>query len=207
MLIDFCFVVKFQQVIFYAFTQTKSTVELSDALEALRKRHDEKPVIAIYVDNVEQEREFLKNGNDVFQGFGEKVYILHDPFHKLFNISRALPKDHPLGKAFLRELSAALFTVDGEDKKRWEEEIGQKMQDEESFFHSKSDEFAFFRDRCRRHLITVGNEGQKEALVAKIRDICRKYNERIPLVDENVSKQIASLTNAINSDAFGTPPG
>lgn len=198
-------------MISFAFTHTKSMVELADGLELLRQRLERLqgcPPLVVYADNVDQIEDFLRTGKvgpeqTSFKGFGEDLDVLYDPFHKLMNIAKSLPKKHELAKDFMRNLTNALFTKESGDLDAWTAYFDQC--DKDGIRTSKNRDKAL-RERCRLFLPRIDNTEEQKETIRKLNDVYTLYEEKSLELLKNARKPFKALEFAIKEGKLGESP-
>jgi len=207
---------EYGQVIFYAFTKSKSTQELASNLEELKARwvKDDGSVggpRVWYVDNVSTERNFLRRGNTAgtFTGFGNDMLVLADPFHIIYNIGLTMRAKHPMTQSFMGLLTDILFEQDESCIEFWSNHLVQSGR--ATTEEVKSGKFrSYMRRRVRRYLHPLHDDAKKKSRIDKIWALLAKFTSKLdssnhPCFTESTYTAIQGLVKAIEDDTLGDP--
>ena len=141
----------------------------------------------IYCDNPDcGVAELMKIGNDVFDGFGDELLCLADPFHVIYNIVRATPTKHPLHKESAGALTDLFLPSYEDDKQLWIKKLIESGEATESEVNGNF-RGSPWRRHCRRLMVTVGDTDGIAELKGNLDKLLKEYNDK---VDKNQNSLI-----------------
>ena len=205
------------QVLYWAYTKTKSYTELARALSMLQgrwKKHGENGPRYWYVDNPLEVKHFLKTGHGApieseFKGFDSLDGVLKDPFHVMNDLSSTFNKKHPLYDKCRGEFRDAFFTTDEKNKQWWTDYLvsNQKYTAAEVAGWTA----AFWAKRCKRHMMPLGDAGAKQNKMDELKDIVARYSLRRfdgkGLFTDDSFEKVGNIILMVEQDMLGDPLG